>query len=225
MSDNAIKIAPSILAADFSRLGEQVIEAQDAGADLIHIDIMDGRFVPNITMGPLVVEAVARVATIPLDVHLMIVEPEAFVQRFADSGADIISVHVEACRHLHRVLGQIDSAGCRAGVALNPHTPAGAIVEILDMVSLVNVMTVNPGFGGQQYISGMNSKIRCLRKLADEQDSVIDIEVDGGINGATIGEAMSAGATAAIAGTCVFQHKNGIGAGIAELRAAANSYL
>ncbi len=225
MSNNAIKIAPSILAADFSRLGEQVIEAQDAGADLIHIDIMDGRFVPNITMGPLVVEAVARVAKIPLDVHLMIVEPEDFVQRFADSGADIISVHVEACRHLHRVLGQIDGAGCQAGVALNPHTSAGAIVEILDMVSMVNVMTVNPGFGGQRYISGINSKIRSLRTMADEHDHHIDIEVDGGINNATIGEAMAAGANVAVAGTCVFQNENGISAGIAELRAAGNPNL
>ena len=144
MSEIVVKIAPSILAADFGHLAAQVEEAQAAGADLIHIDIMDGRFVPNITMGPLVVEAVAKVATIPLDVHLMIVEPENYVQRFADSGADGISVHVEACRHLHRVLGQIAEAGCAAGVALNPHTPAAAISEVIDMAQLINVMTVNP---------------------------------------------------------------------------------
>ena len=221
MTDRVIKIAPSILAADFGRLGEQVAEAQAAGADLIHIDIMDGRFVPNITMGPLVVEAVARVATVPLDVHLMIVEPEQFVQRFADSGAETISVHVEACRHLHRVLGQIANAGCGAGVALNPHTPATAIGEVVDMLRLINVMTVNPGFGGQQFICSTLAKIRALRALVVEHGVDIDIEVDGGINRDTIGAAMSAGASVAIAGTCVFQHEDGIAAGIADLRRAA----
>lgn len=221
MHDRRIKIAPSILAADFSRLGEQVQEAQDAGADLIHIDIMDGRFVPNITMGPLVVEAVAKAATIPLDVHLMIVEPERFVQRFAESGADLISVHFEACAHLHRVLGQISAAGCRAGVALNPHTPADALSEVLDLVSLVNVMTVNPGFGGQRFISSMTAKIQQLRRMLADRSPDVEIEVDGGINADTIATAMSAGGTVAIAGTCVFQHQDGIAAGIAELRQAA----
>ena len=220
MSDSVIKIAPSILAADFGRLAEQVEEAQAAGADLIHIDIMDGRFVPNITMGPLVVEAVAKVATIPLDVHLMIVEPEKYVQRFADSGAATINVHVEACRHLHRVLDQIAAAGCGAGVALNPHTPASAISEVMDMLRLVNVMTVNPGFGGQQFIDSTLSKIRNLRGLIDSLGVEIDIEVDGGINIETIGAAISAGASVAIAGTCVFQHEEGIATGIAELRRA-----
>ena len=219
----SVKIAPSILAADFRRLGEQVIEAQNAGADLIHIDIMDGRFVPNITMGPMVVEAVAKVARIPLDVHLMIVEPERFVQRFADSGADSITVHIEACAHLHRVLGQISDAGCQAGVALNPHTPASALSEILDMVGIVNVMTVNPGFGGQSFISGMASKLRDLRRMVDSRDLAIDIEVDGGINGDTIATVVSAGASIAIAGTCVFQHPDGIAAGIVELRRAAGA--
>ena len=221
MSDKVIKIAPSILAADFGRLGEQVKEAQAAGADLIHIDIMDGRFVPNITMGPLVVEAVAKVATIPLDVHLMIVEPERFVQRFADSGADMISVHVEACRHLHRALGLISDAGCGAGVALNPHTPAESIAEIVDMARLINVMTVNPGFGGQRFIRSTLPKIRRIRALVDECEAAIDIEVDGGITGETIGAALSAGANVAIAGTCVFQHEEGVAAGMAELRRAA----
>ena len=219
----SVKIAPSILAADFRRLGEQVIEAQNAGADLIHIDIMDGRFVPNITMGPMVVEAVAKVARIPLDVHLMIVEPDRFVQRFADSGADSITVHIEACAHLHRVLGQISDAGCQAGVALNPHTPPSALSEILDMVGIVNVMTVNPGFGGQSFISGMASKLRDLRRMVDSRDLAIDIEVDGGINGDTIATVVSAGASIAIAGTCVFQHPDGIAAGIVELRRAAGA--
>ena len=222
MTSGLIKIAPSILAADFGRLAEQVKLAQEAGADLIHIDIMDGRFVPNITMGPLVVEAVAEVATIPLDVHLMIVEPDRFVQRFADSGADSITVHVEACMHLHRVLGQIGDAGCRSGVALNPHTPAAALGEVLDMISIINVMTVNPGFGGQTFIGGMTKKLRALRRMAADSGNEIELEVDGGINAETIPIAMAAGATIAIAGTCVFQHENGIAAGIEELRLAAS---
>ncbi len=216
-----IKIAPSILAADFARLGEQVTQAQDAGADLIHIDIMDGRFVPNITMGPAIVEALATLATIPLDVHLMIVEPDRFVQRFADSGADFITVHLEACPHLHRVLDQISDAGCRPGVALNPHTTASALREVIGMVRIVNVMTVNPGFGGQRFISGMSGKISELRAMVESSGSEIEIEVDGGINAETISIAEDAGATIAIAGTCVFRHEKGIAAGIEELRRAA----
>lgn len=219
LASKLIKIAPSILAADFGRLGEEVTRAQEAGADLIHIDVMDGRFVPNITMGPAVVEAVARVAAIPLDVHLMIAEPDRFLRRFAESGADSISVHIEACSHLHRVVGQIKEAGCRAGVALNPHTPASALQEILDDVNIINVMTVNPGFGGQSFISGMTRKLRTLRAMVAERD--IEIEADGGINAETISTVMNAGATIAIAGTCVFQHKRGIAAGVAELRRAA----
>ena len=164
-----LKIAPSILSADFSVLGEELRGAEEAGADIIHIDVMDGRFVPNITMGPLVVEAVRKVVSIPLDVHLMIVEPECFIDRFANAGADWITVHVEACTHLHRVLGQIANAGCRAGVALNPHTPASAISEIQDMVDLINVMTVNPGFGGQEFIATMTTKIQKLREMAQEK--------------------------------------------------------
>ena len=224
MPNPSIKIAPSILSADFRQLGDQVQAAQAAGADLIHIDVMDGQFVPNITMGPLVVEAVAKVADIPLDVHLMIEKPENFIAQFADSGASIISVHVEACRHLHRALNQIAEQGCQAGVALNPHTGASAIAEVLDMLSLINVMTVNPGFGGQRFISGTLSKIRQLRELADAQAGHIDIEVDGGINNETIGKTIEAGATVAIAGTCIFGHERGIAAGISELRAAADGW-
>lgn len=221
MTHNLIKIAPSILAADFGRLADQVAQAQEAGADLIHIDVMDGRFVPNITMGPAIVEAVAKVAAIPLDVHLMIVEPEKFARRFADSGADSISVHVEACPHLHRVLEQIEAVGCRAGVALNPHTPAATLGDVLDNIELINVMTVNPGFGGQTFIKGMISKLRKLRAMVDNSGKDIEIEVDGGINIDTIAAVIAAGATIAIAGAGVFQHERGIAAGIDALRQRA----
>ena len=221
MYDGNIKIAPSILAADFARLGEQVMEAQAAGADLIHIDVMDGRFVPNITMGPLIAAAVKRVAAIPLDVHLMIIEPERFIQRFADSGADSITVHIEACPHLHRALGQIKDAGCQAGVALNPHTPAASLAEIIDMADLINVMTVNPGFGGQSFIQSMASKIKTLREMTAKQQRNIDIEADGGINSETISMALNAGANVMIAGSCIFGHRDGIAAGMNALRQSA----
>ena len=223
MQSAKLKIAPSILAADFRQLGDQVAQAQAAGADLIHIDVMDGHFVPNITMGPLVVEAVAKAAAIPLDVHLMIDAPERYLKRFADSGADQITVHIEACRHLHRALDEIAGLGCAAGVALNPHTPAAAIAEVLEMLDLVNVMTVNPGFGGQRFIPATLAKIRQLRDMATAGRRDIDIEVDGGINNETIKSAVAAGANVAIAGTCIFQHERGIAAGISELRAHANA--
>lgn len=220
MPEKPIKIAPSILAADFARLGEDVSMAEAAGADLIHIDVMDGRFVPNISIGPLVVEAVRRCVNIPLNVHLMIVEPERYLQHFANSGADSITVHIEACAHLHRVLGQISELGCRAGVALNPHTPANALSEVFHLLDIVNVMTVNPGFGGQHFIAAMLDKITRLRGTADELGLDIDIEVDGGINGETLPSAAAAGANVMIAGTCIFAHEHGIAAGIQELRQA-----
>jgi ribulose-phosphate 3-epimerase len=220
MNYEDIKIAPSILAADFTKLGEQVIEAQSAGADLIHIDVMDGRFVPNITMGSLVVKAVKRVATIPLDVHLMIVEPERYIDEFVNAGADAITVHIEASPHLHRTLSQIKDAGCKVGVALNPHTPAEALNEVLNMLDIITVMTVNPGFGGQKFIQRMTSKIAKLRAMIRDEHLDIDIEVDGGINVETISSAVQAGANVMIAGSCVFGHDDGIKAGIDVLRQA-----
>lgn len=225
MNYEDVKIAPSLLAADFTKLGEQVSEAQDAGADLIHIDIMDGRFVPNITMGPLVVRAVKRVATIPLDVHLMIVEPEKYIQEFADAGADTITVHIEACPHLHRTLSQIREVGCKVGVALNPHTRADSLSEILNMLDVINVMTVNPGFGGQEFIQRMTSKITELRAMISNERLNVDIEVDGGINPETISSAVQSGANVMIAGSTVFGHKDGVKAGIDALRKVLHDEL
>ena len=220
MNGKDIKIAPSILAADFTKLGEQVRDAQAAGVDLIHIDVMDGRFVPNITMGPLVVRAVKRMVTIPLDVHLMIIEPQQYIQAFADAGADSITVHLEASPHLYRTLSQIKEAGCKAGVAINPHTPASTLSEVLQILDIINVMTVNPGFGGQKFIPRMTSKIAKLRAMIRNEYLKVDIEVDGGINPETITEAAQAGANIMIAGSCIFGHDDGIKAGIDALRRA-----
>lgn len=214
----SVKIAPSILAADFAKLGEQVQAAEAGGAKLIHVDVMDGRFVPNITMGPLIVKAIRPVTQLPLDVHLMIVEPERYVQAFADAGADTISVHIEASPNLHRTIQQIKAAGCRAGVAINPHTPAESLAEVLTMLDVVLVMTVNPGFGGQTFIHSMTSKIATLRAMAKEVHSNLDITVDGGINTETASSAVQAGANILVAGSAVFGHEDGISAGIAALQ-------
>jgi ribulose-phosphate 3-epimerase len=216
-----IQIAPSILAADFTRLGEQVAAAEEAGADLIHIDVMDGRFVPNITMGPLVVEAVRRVTQLPLDVHLMIVEPERFVPMFADAGATSIDVHYEASPNLHRTLQQIRDLGCKAGVAINPHTPASTLREVFDILDVIVVMTVNPGFGGQTLIPSTLSKIKQLRAMIEQSGRGVDLEVDGGMNVKTIKQAVEAGANILIAGSTIFNNKHSVQEGIDRLRAAA----
>jgi ribulose-phosphate 3-epimerase len=213
-----IQIAPSLLAADFARLQDEIQAAEAGGGNLIHIDVMDGRFVPNITMGIVVVEAVRRVTKLPLDVHLMIVEPERYVQAFVDAGADMISVHYEASPNLHRTLQMIGDADVRTGLALNPHTSAEMAREVLDLVDYVNVMTVNPGFGGQQFLPTMLPKIARLLAMANEQGRQIDIEVDGGISEDTIVAAVEAGANILVAGTVIFQHPQGPAAGIAALR-------
>lgn len=215
-----IRIAPSILAADFTRLGEQIAEAEAAGADYIHIDIMDGRFVPNITMGPLIVAAARRVTALPLDVHLMIVEPEKHVAAFAGAGADLISVHVEVCPHLHRVVQQIREAGVRPAVVLNPHTPAVAIKEILPFVDMVLAMTVNPGFGGQSFIPETLPKLREIHRMIEAAGRVIDLEVDGGIDAHTAPQVVAHGANVLVAGTAVFGAPEGIAAGMEAIRAA-----
>ncbi len=199
-----IRIAPSILSADFGRLAEEVRAVEAAGADWIHVDVMDGRFVPNITIGPLVVEAVRKCTRLPVDVHLMIVEPERYVEAFAKAGADLVTVHAEASPHLHRTLQAIRAAGARPGVVLNPATPLDAIEYVLGDVALVLLMSVNPGFGGQSYIPAVTEKVRRLRRMADERGLELDIEVDGGIKASTVGAVAEAGANVFVAGTAVF---------------------
>ena len=213
-----VKIAPSLLAADFSQLGKQVRDAEVGGADWLHYDVMDGRFVPNITMGAFILEQVRQITTLPLDVHLMIVEPERFIKQFADAGADSISVHIEASPNLHRTLEQIRDSGCKVGVAINPHTPAEALGEVITMVDIINVMTVNPGFGGQQFLQPMTSKIAHLRAMIGDVRGTVDIEVDGGINVETANDAVQAGANVLIAGTTIFRHPQSVQAGIHALR-------
>jgi len=215
-----IRIAPSILSADFGRLAEEIRAAEAAGADWIHVDVMDGRFVPNITIGPLVVEAVRRVTKLPIDAHLMIVEPERYVEAFAKAGADVVSVHAEVSPHLHRTLQAIRAAGAKPAVALNPSTGLEALEYVLGDCEMVLLMTVNPGFGGQKYIEACTGKVRRLRAMAEARGQALEIEVDGGIKPETVGTVAAAGANVFVAGTAVFGQKDYRQA-IADLRAAA----
>lgn len=215
-----IKIAPSILAADFSRLGEQVLKAEAGGADYIHVDVMDGHFVPNITMGPMVVNAVRQVTGLPLDVHLMIESPERYLAEFCAAGANNLTVHVETCPHLHRTVQQIKELGCRAGVTLNPATPVSSLEEILPYVDLVLVLTVNPGFGGQAFIQGMLPKIRRVRAMLDDIGSAAELEVDGGIGPKTAPSTVHAGADVLVAGSAIFGAREGIEEAIEQIRKA-----
>jgi len=215
-----IRIAPSILSADFGRLAEEVRAVEAAGADYVHVDVMDGRFVPNITIGPLVVEAVRKATKLPVDVHLMIVEPERYVEQFAKAGASLISVHAEVSPHLHRTLQAIRAAGARPAVALNPSTDLSAIEWVLGDCDLVLVMTVNPGFGGQRYVEACTEKVRRLRAAADARGQPLEIEVDGGVNPETAAKVAAAGANVLVAGTAVFGAPDYRGA-IAEIRAGA----
>jgi ribulose-phosphate 3-epimerase len=218
----SVKIAPSILSADFARLADGVAEAEAAGADWIHVDVMDGHFVPNITIGVPVVAALRRVTKLPLDVHLMIEQPERYIDAFADAGADWLTVHQEASVHLHRSIERIRQKEMRPGVSLNPATPLSALTEILPYVDLVLVMSVNPGFGGQRYIPTSTRKIAALRRELDERGLwPIEIEVDGGISADTITEAAAAGATVFVAGAAVFNATDSVAANIERLRSAA----
>ena len=198
------RIAPSVLAADFARLGDEIRAIDAAGADYIHIDVMDGHFVPNLTIGPDVVKALRPHTKLPFDVHLMIAPADPLIPRFADAGADILSVHPEAGPHLHRTLQLIKSLGKKAGVVLNPATPVSAVEPVVENVDLILVMTVNPGFGGQAFLEGPLEKVRALRKLIDRTGRPIDLEVDGGINEATAASAVKAGADVLVAGTATF---------------------
>lgn len=208
-----VRIAPSILAADFARLGEQIADAEAAGAELIHFDVMDGRFVPNITMGPVVLEAVRRTTSLPVDAHLMIVEPDHLLEAFAKAGATRIDVHWETCPNLNRTIQAIKALGCEAGLAVNPHTPALLLSDIIDLVDAVLVMTVNPGFGGQEFLPETLPKIRALRHMRPD----LDIGVDGGINPETIANVVEAGATTIVVGSAVFSAKHSVRQGIAAL--------
>jgi ribulose-phosphate 3-epimerase len=213
-----LKIAPSILAADFARIGEQVKQAEDAGADYIHVDAMDGHFVPNLTLGPLIAEAVHRSTSLPLDLHLMIAEPERHIRAFKDAGASILTVHAEACQHLHRVVQEIKSAGMRAGVAINPATPLDHVRWVLPDVDLLLIMSIDPGWGGQKFLPLALPKLREARRMIDALGLDIELEVDGGIDRNTVSEAVEAGATVLVAGTAIFGHAGGIGAAISSLR-------
>ncbi|MED1469576.1 ribulose-phosphate 3-epimerase [Bacillus salipaludis] len=199
-----VKIAPSILSADFSKLGEEILAVEKAGADYIHVDVMDGHFVPNITIGPLIVEAIRPVTKLPLDVHLMIENPDQYIETFVKAGADIITVHVEACRHLHRTIHHIKSLGVKAGVVLNPATPVETIQHIIADVDMVLLMSVNPGFGGQKFIPEVLPKIKKVKELAEQKGQELEIEIDGGVNPETAKLCIEAGANVLVAGSAVY---------------------
>lgn len=222
---NRVKIAPSILSADFSRLGSQVKEAVEAGAEVIHVDVMDGHFVPNLTIGPLVVEAVKKIvrnSDALVDVHLMIEQPERLIPDFAKAGADLLTVHVETCPHLHRTIQQIKELGVRAGVTLNPATPLTALEDILVDLDLVLLMSVNPGFGGQAFIPHSLERIHRLSKMLKIRGlGNVELEVDGGIKGSNASQVVAAGATILVAGSAIFNDKATISANISALRRAA----
>jgi ribulose-phosphate 3-epimerase len=203
-----VKIAPSILAADFSKLGDEVKAVEQAGADWIHIDVMDGHFVPNITVGPLVVEALRKVTELPLDVHLMIADADKYIKDFAQAGADILTVHVEACPHLHRTIQHIKDQKVRAGVVLNPSTPLSSLEEVLHEIDMVLLMSVNPGFGGQKFIPSLLDKTMNLSEIMKNYEHEFDLEVDGGVNGENAGQLKEVGANVLVAGSAIFNSDN-----------------
>lgn len=212
-----IKIAPSILSADFAKLGEEIKDVERGGADYIHVDVMDGHFVPNITIGPLIVEAIRPVTKLPLDVHLMIENPDLYIESFANAGADYITVHVEACRHLHRTIGLIKSLGVKAGVVLNPATPVNTIQHVIKDIDMVLLMSVNPGFGGQSFIPEVLPKIREVKAMAEQFNPTLEIEIDGGVNEETAKLCIEAGANVLVAGSAIY-NKSDRKAAIAAIR-------
>ncbi len=218
-----VKIAPSILSADFVRLGEHIREAEEAGADWLHVDVMDGHFVPNITIGPLIVSAIKPHTSLPLDVHLMIEKPERYLADFAKAGADVITVQVETCPHLHRTIQSMKELGVKAGVTLNPATPLVTIEDILPYVDLTLIMSVNPGFGGQSYIETSTAKIRKLRQMLDAIQSPAELQVDGGVKANNAAEVVGAGATCLVSGSGVFNKKASVAENMKLLRAAIAS--
>ncbi|MEK3855166.1 ribulose-phosphate 3-epimerase [Cytobacillus sp. FSL H8-0458] len=203
-----VKIAPSILSADFSKLGEEIKDVEHGGADYIHVDVMDGHFVPNITIGPLIVDAIRPVTKLPLDVHLMIEDPDSYIEAFANAGADYITVHAEACKHLHRTVHFIKSFGVKAGVVLNPATPVNMIEHVIEDIDMVLLMSVNPGFGGQKFIPAVLPKIAAVKELADAKGLNIEIEVDGGVNEETARLCIEAGANVLVAGSAIYNQKD-----------------
>ena len=220
-----IQIAPSVLPVDFSKLGEAVVALDQAGVDLIQWDVMDGQFVPNLTFGPDVIASTRSLTKLPYEAHLMVLTPDVMAKRYVEAGCQRLIVHVEACTHLHRTLGNIRELGATAAVALNPSTPPSEIANVLDLVDLVLVMTVNPGFGGQSYISTMEPKIAEVRRMVNAAglEETVDVEVDGGISASTVQGAARAGANVLIAGSALFKHAGGLGAAVQELRTLANA--
>jgi len=217
-TDRPIEIAPSVLPADFSRLGDEVIALEQAGVDRIQWDVMDGRFVPNLTFGPDVIASTRSLVSVPFEAHLMVEKPDELAPRYVEAGCQILIVHAEACVHLHRTLGHIRELGATPGVALNPATPADAVRNVLDLVGLVLVMTVNPGFGGQAYISTMEPKIATVRRWIVEGGHDVDLEVDGGIGPSTAAGAAASGANVLVAGSALFRDPDGLGHATAEIR-------
>jgi ribulose-phosphate 3-epimerase len=222
-TDRPFEIAPSVLPADFAKLGEEVAALQAAGCDRIQFDVMDGRFVPNLTFGPDVIAACRPHATIPFEAHLMVEEPDELAPRYVEAGCELLIVHAEACRHLHRTLGHLRSLGARPAVALNPATPAAALEHVLDLVDLVLVMTVNPGFGGQDYIATMEPKIAEVRRMILEGGHDVDLEIDGGVSPRTVAGAAAAGANVLVAGSALFRDPDGLAHAVTELRSLAEA--
>ena len=215
-----MKIAPSILSCDFSRLADEIQTVESGGADWIHVDVMDGHFVPNITIGPIITAGARKATDLPLDVHLMIEQPDRYLEAFVDAGADWLTVHAEACTHLHRTVQRIRELGARAGVAINPATPLVSLADVVPYIDLLLVMSVNPGFGGQSYISASTAKVRDARTLLDEMGSTAELEVDGGVDAGNVAELQAAGASVVVAGSAVYGHVDGAAAGVRLIRDA-----